>query len=621
LGTGCATRSIRAKADLSADCKKRKNPMSGFTTRPEIKGTFGVVASTHWIASAVGMSMLEKGGNAFDAAAATGLALQVLEPHLNGPAGDLPILYHRADRDETKVICAQGPAPARATIAHYKAEEIDLIPGDGLLATVIPGAFDGWMLMLRDHGRLSLREVLEPAIHYAEHGHPMLPRVAATIEGLAAFFKTEWPTSHATWLPGGAAPKADALFKNPSLAATWTRLLTEAEAVQERGAQIDAARDCFYRGFIAEAICDYLETADVMDATGARHKAVLSAADLAGYAASYEDPVTDTYHGWTVAKTGPWGQGPVLLQSLALLRGIDIAAMDPAGAEFVHVVAEAMKLAFADREVYYGDPDFADVPLDQLLSEEYNVGRRALIGDTASYDLRPGALPGFEAQIARAMAVIEAAGVSATGVYEPTMAHLSEKRGDTVHIDVIDRWGNMVSATPSGGWLQSSPVIPGLGFCLNSRAQMFWLEEGLPTSLAPGKRPRTTLTPSLAFHADGAKMAFGTPGGDQQDQWQLSMFLRLVHHGLNLQEAIDLPLFHTTHFPGSFHPRQRQPGHIMVEESIGEDVLAALRAKGHAVDQVPAWTVGRLTATRRDADGLLRAAATPRLMQAYAIGR
>lgn len=595
--------------------------MSAFTTRPEIKGTFGVVASTHWIASAVGMSILEKGGNAFDAAAATGLVLQVLEPHLNGPGGDLPILYHRADRGETKVICGQGPAPAGATIAHYKAEGIDMIPGNGLLATVIPGAFDGWMLMLRDHGVLGLRDVLEPAIHYAEHGHPMLPRVAATIEGLADFFKAEWPTSHETWLPGGEAPKPDALFRNPALAATWTRLLAEAEAATGREAQIDAARDCFYRGFIAEAICDYLKTAEVMDGSGARHKAVLNADDLASYAAVYEDPITDDYHGWTVAKTGPWGQGPVLLQSLALLRGIDIAAMDPVGADFVHNVAEAMKLAFADREVYYGDPDFADVPMDRLLSEDYNAERRKLIGEAASFDLRPGILPGFESQAAWAMSVIDAAGISQTGVYEPTMAHLSEKRGDTVHIDIIDRWGNMVSATPSGGWLQSSPTIPGLGFCLNSRAQMFWLEAGLPTSLAPGKRPRTTLTPSLAFHEDGAAMAFGTPGGDQQDQWQLSMFLRLVHHGLNLQEAIDLPLFHTTHFPGSFHPRQRQPGHIMVEESIGEDVLSALRARGHVIDLVPEWTVGRLTAAKRDADGLLHAGATPRLMQAYAIGR
>jgi gamma-glutamyltranspeptidase/glutathione hydrolase len=595
--------------------------MTSFTTRPEIKGTFGVITSTHWIATAVGMRILEQGGNAFDAAVAAGLTLQVVEPHLNGPGGDLPVIYHDAGLNQTKVICAQGTAPAKATIAHYKGEGIDLIPGNGLLATVIPGAFDGWMLMLRDHGSLPLRDVLEPAIHYAEKGHPMLPRVSATIAGLKDFFEREWPTSFETWVPGGRVPEADSLFKNPVLAETWKRILKEAEAKSGREAQIEAARDCFYRGFVAEAIADYLQTAEVMDGSGSRHKGVLSADDMANWSATYEDPLTDDYHGWTVAKTGPWGQGPVLLQSLALLRGFDLAGLDPAGSEFVHLVVEAMKLAYADREIYYGDPDFMDIPVRELLSEDYNAERRKLIADTASFALRPGVLPGYEKQVAKTLKVIEAAGISETGVYEPTMAHLSEKRGDTVHIDVIDRWGNMVSTTPSGGWLQSSPVVPGLGFALNSRAQMFWLEDGLPASLAPGKRPRTTLTPSLAFHDGRPALAFGTPGGDQQDQWQLSLFLRLVHHGLNLQEAIDMPLFHTTHFPGSFHPRQRQPGRIMVEKNIGAKTLTALRKKGHSVEEAPAWSVGRLTAAKRDTDGLLRAAATPRLMQAYAIGR
>ncbi|WP_434051021.1 MAG: gamma-glutamyltransferase family protein [Roseibium sp.] len=595
--------------------------MTVFTTRPEIKGTFGVVTSTHWIATAVGMRMLELGGNAFDAAVATGLALQVVEPHLNGPGGDLPVLFHNASQNETKVLCAQGPAPAGATISHYKSENLDLIPGNGLLSTVIPGAFDGWMLLLREHGILPLRTVLEPAVHYASHGHPLLPRVSMTIAGLKDFFETEWPSSHQTWVPGGSIPAPDSNFRNPVLAETWARLLTEAEAVTGRENQIDKARDCFYRGFIAEAIGQYLETAEVMDASGERHKAVLSADDLSGYAATYEDPLSASYDGWTVLKTGPWGQGPVLLQSLSLLRGFDIGSLDPAGPEFVHLVTEAMKLAYADREAYYGDPDFCDVPLNALLSETYNAARRLQITGHASTDLLPGIVPGFENQIERTMEVIRRAGISETGVYEPTMAHLSEKRGDTVHIDVIDRWGNIVSATPSGGWLQSSPVIPGLGFALNSRAQMYWLEDGLPGSLAPGKRPRTTLTPSIAFHDDGTALSFGTPGGDQQDQWQLVLFLRLAHHERNLQAALDMPLFHTTHFPASFHPRQRQPGHIMAEESFGAETLASLRNQGHSVEVADEWTIGRLTVAARDPDGLLRAGATPRLMQAYAAGR
>jgi gamma-glutamyltranspeptidase/glutathione hydrolase len=595
--------------------------MSTFTTRPEILGRFGVVASTHWIASAVGMRMLEIGGNAFDAAVAAGFALQVLEPHLNGPGGDMPAVLYSKKHDRVDVICAQGAAPAGATIDHYKAQGLRVIPGDGLLATVIPGAFDGWMLMLRDYGRLSLREVLEPAIWYAANGHPMLPRVSATIVELDEFFRTEWPTSYATWLPGGVAPAPHANFCNPALAATWTRLLAEAEAKKGREAQIEAARDAFYRGFVAEAIADYLETAEVMDASGSRQKGVLSAADMAGYRATVERPVTYDYHGWTVAKTGPWGQGPVLLQALALLKGIDLAAMDPCGADFVHAVIEAQKLAFADREVYYGDPAFAGVPLDHLLSDAYNDARRALVGQRASLDLRPGVVPGYEDQRARTLALLEAMSSKTESVYEPTMSHLSEKKGDTVHIDVIDAEGNMVAITPSGGWLQSSPVIPGLGFCLNSRAQMFWLEPGLPTSLAPGKRPRTTLTPSLALKDGVPQMVFGTPGGDQQDQWQLVFFLRYVHHGLNLQEAIDLPLFHSTHFPSSFFPRSREPGQMMAEANFGEAVLDDLRARGHGITVADPWTVGRLTAARRDPDGLLRAAATPRMMQAYAVGR
>ncbi|ANP87590.1 gamma-glutamyltransferase family protein [Rhizobium leguminosarum] len=594
--------------------------MTAFTTRPEILGTFGVVTSTHWIASAVGMSILEKGGNAFDAAVATGFVLQIVEPHLCGPGGDMPAVIYSKRKDKVEVICAQGPAPAGATIEHYTAEGLSLIPGDGLLATVIPGSFDGWMLMLRDYGSMSVRDVLEPAIYYAEHGHPMLPRVSATIKGLAAFFEKEWPTSYETWLPGGSAPEAHANFRNPVLAETWKRVIAEAEVKSGREAQVQAARDAFYRGFVAEKIDDYLKTAEVMDASGNRHKGVLTANDMANWSATIEEPLTYDYHGWTIAKIGPWGQGPVFLQTLSILKGFDLAAMDPAGADFVHTVVEAMKLAFADREVYYGDPDFSEVPIAHLLSETYAAERRKLVGADASFDLRPGIVPGFEAQHDLTMKMLGAD--SKTGaVYEPTMAHLSEKRGDTVHIDVIDRDGNMVSVTPSGGWLQSSPTVPGLGFCLNSRAQMFWLKSGLPTSLAPGKRPRTTLTPSLGLYEGRPTLAFGTPGGDQQEQWQLSFFLRYINHKLNLQAAIDQPLFHTSHFPGSFYPRTREPGSLMAEANFGPEVLDALRRKGHKLTVADPWTIGRLTAARRDADGLLRAAATPRLMQAYAIGR
>lgn len=594
--------------------------MNAFTTRPEILGTFGVFTSTHWIASAVGMSILEKGGNAFDAAVAAGFVLHVVEPHLCGPGGDLPAVVYSAQRDRVEVICAQGPAPAGATIEHYTSEGLKLIPSDGLLATVIPGAFDGWMLMLRNYGTMSVREVLEPAIFHAEHGHPILASVSATIERLANFFEKEWPTSFETWIPGGTVPRPGSIFRNPALAKTWKRVIAEAETKTGRENQIDAAREVFLRGFVAEAIGRYLRDAEVMDASGNRHKGVLTADDMAGWHATVEKPQTYEYHDWTIAKTSTWGQGPVLLQALALLKGIDVGAMDPLGPDFVHTVVEAMKLAYADREVYYGDPALSPVPMEHLLSDEYNDERRKLIGFDASLELRPGIVPGFESQQELTLAML--AEVSGQGaVYEPTMSHLSEKRGDTVHIDVIDRWGNMVSTTPSGGWLQSSPVVPGLGFPLNSRAQMFWLKPSLPSSLAPGKRPRTTLTPSIALHQGRPTLAFGTPGGDQQDQWQLAFFLRYVHHERNLQAVIDMPLFHTSHFPSSFYPRTSSPGEIMIEENIGEDVIDELKRRGHVTTVADPWTIGRLTAAGRDANGLMRAAATPRLMQAYAVGR
>jgi gamma-glutamyltranspeptidase/glutathione hydrolase len=579
-----------------------------FTTRPEILCTFGVVTSTHWMASATGMAMLEKGGNAFDACMAAAFVLQIVEPHLVGPSGDMPAVFYSARSKKVEVLCAQGPSPQAATIAAYKALGLELVPGSGLLATVVPGAFDGWMIMLRDHGRLSLRDVLSPAIGYALNGHPMLPRVSDQIKAMKDLFETEWTTSAAVFMPGGNVPKAKALFSNPTLAATYTRILTESEAAGgSREHQIEAARKSWSQGFVADAIDRFCRHTAVMDSSGRRHKGLLTGQDMATWSATYEAPASVTYHGWEVFKTGPWGQGPLFLQTLKILEGYDLSGMDPQGAPFIHLVVEALKLAFADREAYYGDPNFVDVPMATLLSETYAATRRKLISDKASHELQPGIVRGFEEQVARMWPELRLPGHTTSAgaaVGEPTMQSMvaANRRGDTVHIDVIDNEGNMVSSTPSGGWLQSSPVIPELGFALNSRAQMFWLTEGLPASLEPGKRPRTTLTPSLAFENGEPRLAFGTPGGDQQDQWQM-------------------PLFHSAHAPSSFYPREARLGHLMVEESVGEATITALDAMGHAVERAGAWTVGRTTAAERGSDGILRAAATPRLMQAYAVGR
>ncbi|WP_298012297.1 gamma-glutamyltransferase family protein [uncultured Castellaniella sp.] len=597
-----------------------------FTTRPEITGTFGVVASTHWLATGVGMSILERGGNAFDACVASAFTLQVVEPNLVGPGGETPAIFHSVRTGRTEVLCGQGVTPEGATLERYRSEGLSMIPGNGWLATVVPGAFDAWMILLRDHGALSLREVLEPAIHYAEQGHPLLQRVSDTIAVLKDFFETCWPSSATVYIPQGSVPQPGRLFRNPALAHTWKRLLAEAESVgADRERQIEKARDVFYRGFVAEAMDAYLRT-EVMDESGSAHRGVLTGQDLAAWSASYETPLQYGYGDFTVSKAGPWSQGPAFLQALALLRHTGIASCRPGDPLFAHLLVEVVKLVFADREVYYGDPKFNRVPLKELLSERYNRERAGLIRDEASMDLRPGVVPGFEAGVRRAMAALDrlsadrGSGGPASAI-ERINQQVSARKGDTTHVDVIDRWGNMISATPSGGWLQSSPVIPELGFGLNTRAQMFWLEEGLPCTLEPFKRPRTTLSPTFVHRRGLPWMAFGTPGGDQQEQCQLQLFLRHVHQGLDLQAAIDSPMFFSQHFPGSFYPRDRRPGHLAIESSIGTAVLDDLRRRGHRVEESPPWSIGRLTATSRDADGLLHAAASARLMQAYAAGR
>src|SRR3954471_1097511 len=475
-----------------------------FTTRPELSGSFGMVASTHWLASAAGMARLEQGGNAFDAAVAAGLTLQVVEPHLNGPGGDAPILLWSADRGEPLVVCGQGPAPAAATNPRYRDLGLELVPGTGLLAACVPGAFDAWLLLLRDFGTVSLADVMRFPIHYAERGFPMLPRIAETIGQVAGLFGAEWPTSGELWLDGGRAPRPGGMWRNPALAATYRRIVAEAEAAggSDREAVVQAGRDAFLRGFVAEAIAGFCATAEVMDSSGRRHRGLLTGDDMAEFSASYEPPVSIDHRGLTVCKAGPWSQGPLQLQALRLLDGFDLERMGLLSGAYVHTVVECMKLAFADREAWYGDPLFADVPLETLLSPGYADERRALVGDEASFDLRPGS-PGGREPVLPHVPVVD--GVAAGfGVGEPTVPREDQPiAGDTCHVDVADRLGNLVSATPSGGWLHSSPAIPGLGLCLGTRAQMFWLQEGLANSLAPRKRPRTTLTPSLGLR-DGA---------------------------------------------------------------------------------------------------------------------
>ena len=576
-----------------------------FTTRPVFMGQHGVVTAGHYLAAAAGMRMLEKGGNAIDAGVAAGLALNVLEPQSNGIGGEVPILIHCARQKRVYAINGQGYAPKAATIAWFNARGIEVIPGDGFLPATVPGAFGAWTTALQQFGRLQLKDVLEPAIELTGEGFPVYPGLQSSIAGLQEKFENEWPSSARIYLPDGRPPAVGDILVNTDWAETF-KATVDAEIRNShlgREAALAAARDYFYKGAVAEKVVAYQRDTKVCDASGQRNAGLLTEADFHDYRTKVEAPVTFNYRGYDVSKCNTWSQGAVFLQQLALLEGYDLAALGHNSADYIHTVVEASKLAFADREQYYGDPEFVDVPLDRLLSKEYAAARRALIdAQSASLELRPGDAP------ARALTHGEA---------DPSVY-----TGDTTHADAIDREGNMFAATPSGGWIPSSPVIEGLGFPLGTRGQMFYLDPEHANALAPRKRPRTTLTPSLVTKDGEPFMVFGTPGGDSQDQWTLQFFLNAIDFGMNLQEAIDAPNFHTNHFPNSFYPHNAKPGSLTLEARIPEPVRDALTERGHQVTLGGAWSHGKVLAITFDPkSGLIAAGASPRGQIAYAMGR
>jgi gamma-glutamyltranspeptidase/glutathione hydrolase len=582
----------------------------GGGSRPELLGTFGAVTSTHWLASQAGFAMLERGGTAADAAAAAGFVHQVVEPDMCGPGGDVPIIVAEPDGG-VHVVCGQGPAPHTATVAAFRDRGLDLVPGHDVLAAVVPGAFGAWLTLVERWGRLRPRDVLAPALDLAERGFPISASAAQWIRGVAQHLDSNWPTSAQTWLENGRAPAAGTRWRLPVLAATWRRLLAEAEGDgnHSREAECARARDAWHTGFVAEDIGVFCKERD----------GLLTSDDLAAWRPLVEAPVSTEFRGWTVCKAGPWSQGPVFLQQLRLLDGF--ALDDADDTDLVHLVTECAKLAFADREAWYADPDFVDVPLTDLLSPSYADERRPLVDiAAANAALRPGRPGGREPVLPAYTAIADDGSSVHLGgtTAEPTLA----RPGDTCHLDAVDRDGLMVSATPSGGWLQSSPTIPSLGFCLGTRAQMFWLDD-VPSRVEPSKRPRTTLTPSVALRDGRPRLAFGTPGGDQQDQWSLLCFLRHALGVTDLQAALDAPAFHSEHMPSSFWPRHARPNRLVVEDRFAPGVIAELRARGHDVSVVDGWSLGRVTAIsdeRRDG-GWLRAASTSRGRQGYAVAR
>ncbi|WP_344094735.1 gamma-glutamyltransferase family protein [Microbacterium deminutum] len=591
-------------------------------------------ASTHWLATASAQAVLERGGNAFDAVVAGAFVLHVVEPHLNGPGGDLVGIFATADAAAPTVLMGQGHAPEAATIERYRAENLELVPGAGGLAAAVPGAVDAWLLLLRDHGTWELADVLAYAIGYARDGHALGPGAAATIGRVAQLFADDWTTSADLWMPTGAPPAAGTVVRNPAYAAVLDGLVHASCTVRDdgpvgRAARIDAARREWKTGIVAHEASAFLAQPH-RHSSGGLHAAVITAQDFASFDAGYEAAVTREFRGRTIAKAGAWTQGPAILQTLGMLDPLADGLLDPSNEAGAHTILEAQKLSFADRDVWFGDDD---VDVDSLLADDYLDERRSLIGDAAATTFRPGAPAGR----APVHPPLRTTAVSAAGTGEPTVAvpkgappqtpglltrATGETRGDTCHIDVIDRWGNIVSATPSGGWLQSSPTIPALGFSLGTRLQMTWLEPGHPSALQPGRRPRTTLTPTLVLRNGVPEFAIGSPGGDQQDQWQLLVLLRMIVGGYTPQEAIDAPSLHTTALLDSFWPRGWTPAGAVVEDRLGDSLIAGLERRGHEVTRAGDWALGRVSAVGRDAiSGQLWAASNPRGMQGYAAGR
>ncbi|ANY25590.1 gamma-glutamyltransferase family protein [Gordonia terrae] len=600
-----------------ASSTTRFRPPSPDVSRPTLRGWFGMAASTHWMATGAAQSVLERGGNAFDAAVAAGFVLHVVEPHLNGPGGDLVALIAPADRGRAEVVVGQGPAPRGASIEAFTAMGIPEVPAAGALAAAVPAAVESWLSILEEHGTWHLTEVLAYAADYARNGIPCSPKLAGVIETMAPHFREHWPTSAEVWLADRIPSEGD-LIRNPSYASLLDELAV-ASSSTSRTEGIRRARE-LWRGPIARSIVAFASRPH-RHSDGRDHAGVITEHDFAELTIAREEPLVRSFHGVEVVKAGFWSSGPVLLQALGILESAGRSrSIDPSTVEGIHTITEAMKLAMADRDAYYGDArDLPDTAVEYLLSPDYCAQRATLIADEASGDFRPGTVPGCRPFIPP---VSEPQGVPTIGTGEPTVSRNGETRGDTCHVDVVDRWGNFVSATPSGGWLQSSPAIPGLGFCLGTRLQMTWLDPTSPSALTPGRRPRTTLSPTMLASAGTPVAALGTPGGDQQDQWQLLYLLRTVVGGYTPQEAIDAPMFHTTAITSSFWPRVRSERGLVIEDRVDPDVLDGLRERGHDVAVSSGWSLGRLSMVGRDPlSGILSGAANPRGGLGYAAGR
>lgn len=574
------------------------------TTRPVVGGTQGVIAAGHPLVAMAGMRMLLSGGNAFDAAVAAGFAAAVVEPTASYTlCGECVAMVHDARGRQTLVVSGQGVAPAQATQAVFRARGFDRIPTgpgpDAHLSFTVPGAVDAYLTLLEVYGTRTLGEVLAPAVSYAQRGFPMYEYMHAmlAIPETRTQFDVYPPGGHDVFYPAGQVPRVGELFVQPALAGTLRRLVdADAMARGPRTAGIAAARDRFYRGDIAATIAAFSE----------RLGGLLRAPDLAGYRAGFETPLRTTFEGREIVGQAAWTQGPVLMQALGMLESFDLRAMGHNSTRYIHVVTEALKLAFADRERYYGDsPERSRTPIGDLLSSAYARARAGLIRmDRAALEAPPPGDP-------RNQGVAEpgaAARRAASGV-DPTAASAVD---GTTHIAAIDREGNMISLTPSGGVFRKSAFMAELGCTLSTRSEMFVLEEGHPNGLVPRRRPRTTLVSYLICEDGVPIMTVGCPGGDDQTQADLQLVLNVLVFGMNPQQAVEAPRFATQTLVNSFYPRVYRPGQLNVERGIGEGIRAQLTALGHRVSEIGACGIGAVVTRRDPATGVLSAGADPR---------
>src|SRR5688572_14712204 len=556
-------------------------------TRPVVAGTQGVVATGHPLVSMAAMRMLLGGGNAFDAAVAAGFAAAVVEPTASYTlCGECVAMVYDARKRETAAVSGQGVAPALATIPFFRGRGLDRIPtgpgADAHLSFTVPGAVDAYLTLLETYGTKSVAEILAPAVEYAERGFPMYEYMhrMLSIPDTRSQFDLYPPGGHDVFYPGGRAPRVGELFVQPALAGTLKRL---AEA-----GSVAAARERFYRGDIAAMIGGFSE----------RLGGLLRASDLAGYRTRIEPPVRMTFAGREILGQSAWTQGPVLMQALSMLALLDLRALGHNSARYIHVVAEALKLAFADRERYYGDA--VPVPLTELLSPTYARERAALIRpDRAAPEAPPPGDPRRH-------------GVASPAPMGPRTPAVEAAADGTTHIAAIDRDGNMIALTPSGGVFRKSAFAPELGCTLSTRSEMFVLEDGHPNGLVPGKRPRATLINYLICENGVPTTTIGCPGGDDQAQADLQLVLNVLVFGMNPQQAVEAPRFSTQTLVNSFWPRAYRPGQLNVEPGIPEAVRAELRALGHAVSEIGACGIGAVVSHRDPETGVLSAGADPR---------